>query len=81
MKTSNPSTDARLPITLEILNILLPKLQIICKTMYEAALFKAAFTLAFSALLRIGEIALSKGNSPQRVIHVGDTTFSSDGEH
>ena len=48
--------------------------------MYEAALFKA-FTLAFSALLRIGEFALSKGYSPQRVIHVGDTTFSSDGEH
>ena len=80
MKRSNPSTDSRLPITLDILNILLPKLQIICKTMYEAALFKAAFTLAFSALLRIGEFALSKGNSPQRVIHVGDTTFSSDGE-
>ena len=80
MKRSNPSTDSRLPITLDILNILLPKLQIICKTMYEAALFKA-FTLAFSALLRIGEFALSKGNSPQRVIHVGDTTFSSDGEH
>ena len=73
MKRSNPSTDSRLPITLDILNILLPKLQIICKTMYEAALFKAAFTLAFSALLRIGEFALSKGNSQQRVIHVGDT--------
>lgn len=80
MKRSNPSTDSRLPITLDILNILLPKLQIICLTTYEAALFKAAFTLAFSALLRIGEFALSKGNSPQRVIHVGDTTFSSDGE-
>ena len=80
MKRSNPNTDSRLPITLDILNILLPKLQKICKTMYEAALFKAAFTLAFSALLRIGEFALPKGNSPQRVIHVGDTTFSSDGE-
>ena len=38
MKRSNPSTDTRPPITLDILNILLPKLQIICKNMYEAAL-------------------------------------------
>ena len=65
MKISNPSTDSRLPITLDILNILLPKLQIICRSMYKAVLFKAAFPLAFSALLRIGEFALSKGNSPQ----------------
>ena len=69
MKRSNPSTDSRLPITLDILNILLPKLQIICKSMHEGALFKAAFTLAFSTL-RIGEFALSKGNLPHRIIHV-----------
>ena len=59
MKRSNPSTDTRVPITLDILNILLPKLQIIFRSMYKAAPFKAAFTLAFSALLRIGEFALS----------------------
>ena len=48
--------------------------------MYEAALFKAAFTLAFSALLRIGEFALSKGNSQHIIIHIGDMTFSNKGE-
>ena len=48
--------------------------------MYEAALFEEAFTLAFSALLRLGKFALSKGNIPLKIIQVGDITLSRDGE-
>ena len=48
--------------------------------MYESALYEEAFTLACSALLRLGKFALSKGNIPLKIIHVGDITLIRDGE-
>jgi hypothetical protein len=35
-------------------------------------MFKAAFTLSFWGLLRIGEIALSKGNNAGQILAVDD---------
>uniref|UniRef100_A0A8W8LZR6 Tyr recombinase domain-containing protein n=1 Tax=Magallana gigas TaxID=29159 RepID=A0A8W8LZR6_MAGGI len=42
---------------------------------YETSLYKAAFSLAFHALLRIGEIALSKGNSHETIIQCQDVSL------
>lgn len=78
MKRSNPCTDSILPITFDILSIIVPKLQIVCNSTYEAVLFKAAFTLAFHALLRVGEFALSKGNTSDRILHIGDVSSSNE---
>ena len=52
--------DTRLPITTFILNKLVSVLPGICYNKYEDKMFKAAFTLSFWGLLRIGEITLSK---------------------
>ena len=78
MKRSNPRTDSRLPITLDILNTILPKVQIVCNSRYEALLFKAAFTLAFHALLRVGEFAMSKGNTSDKILQTEDVSLIGD---
>jgi hypothetical protein len=66
-----------LPITTLILNKLVSVLPGICYNKYEDKMFKAAFTLSWG-LLRIGEIALSKGNNAGQILAVDDvklTTF------
>ncbi|XP_055997642.1 uncharacterized protein LOC125646786 isoform X2 [Ostrea edulis] len=75
MKRTNSISDARLPITLGILELIINKLQVVCSSTNETLLFKASFSLAFNALLRIGEFALSKGNSVDRVLHTGDISL------
>lgn len=45
---------------------------------YEAVLLKAAFILAFHALLRVCEFALSKGNTSDRILHIGDVSLSNE---
>ena len=64
--------DTRLPITTFILNKLVSVLPGICYNKYEDKMFKAAFTLSFWGLLRIGEIALSKGNNAGQILAVDD---------
>jgi hypothetical protein len=51
------SSDVRAPVTLDLLRRLIQALQKVCTSNYEACLFYSAYTLAFFALLRIGEIA------------------------
>jgi hypothetical protein len=41
-------------------------------------MFKAAFTLSFWGLLRIGEIALSKGNNAGQILAVDDVKLNLD---
>jgi hypothetical protein len=41
-------------------------------------MFEAAFTLSFWGLLRIGEIALSKGNSAGQILAVDDVMLTLD---
>jgi integrase len=72
MKRSSSASDARLPITLDILKSVLSNLHMVCSSIYETFLFKAAFSLAFYAMLRIGEFAVSKGNSVDRILQIGD---------
>jgi hypothetical protein len=45
---------------------------------YEDKMFKAAFTLSFRGLLRIGEIALSKGNNAGQILAVDDVKLTLD---
>ena len=67
--------DSRLPITLQLLQRIIPILQTICCNTYETKLFTAAFTLAFHAFLRIGEFALSKGNIAQTILQFQDISL------
>jgi hypothetical protein len=70
--------DIRLPITTVILNKLVSVLPGICYNKYEDKMFKAAFTLSFWGLLRIGEIALSKGNNAGQILAVDDVKLTLD---
>jgi integrase len=65
LKRKRPSQpDVRVPISLDLLKRLITSLRSICTSTYEAALFSSAFSLAFFALLRIGEIASDTNNRP-----------------
>ena len=55
----NKICNIRKPITLDILIQLSDALLHICSSKYEVVMFKAAFTLTFSAFLRVGEILLN----------------------
>jgi hypothetical protein len=56
----NKRCDIRKPITLDILIQLSDALVHICSSKYEVVMFKAAFALAFSAFLRVGEITVTQ---------------------
>lgn len=75
MQRTLPNKDSRLPITLELLNTILPTLQTVCNTIFESKLLTAAFPLAFYALLRIGEITLSKGNTAASILQFHDISL------
>lgn len=55
--------DNRLPITLPILEKLVVSLQSVCCSTYEVKLFTCAFSLAYFALLRVGEFTSVNSNT------------------
>ena len=57
-KTQNRK-DHRMPITITLLEKILPNLSHICTSYYEATLFRVAYSISFCALLRVSEIAFS----------------------
>ena len=62
--------DSRLPITLPILHRLLEATTHLCRSHYEICLFRAMYSFAFFACLRIGEITSSSskgGGSPMQL--------------
>lgn len=60
IKRSRPKrSDVRLPITRDMLKAIITSLSCVCKSQYELCLFRAAFSLAFHGLFRIGELAVS----------------------
>jgi hypothetical protein len=67
--------DSRMPITLQLLQRIIPTLQTTCCNIYEIKLFTAAFTIAFHAFLRIGGFALSKGNITQTILQFHDISL------
>ena len=68
--------DSCKPITLELLVKLMNSLQFVCSSNYECTLFRSMFSLAFFALLRIGEITVN--NNTRHVINKGDINVSQD---
>lgn len=75
------SRDLRSPVTLHILRKIVQALKNVCSSNYEACLFSSAFTLAFFALLRIGEISAdSTSNTGSHVIQYEDVCFSTSNE-
>ena len=66
--------DSPKPITLELLVKLINSLQFVCSSNYECTLFRSMFSLAFSTLLRIGEITVN--NNTRHVINKGDINVS-----
>ncbi len=52
----NSRRDARRPITLLILQRIVPALDSVCSSHFEACLFRTAFLLAFFGFLRVGEL-------------------------
>lgn len=68
---ANIHSDTCLSITIDILNSIIPKLDIICSTFNEEILFKAALLLAFHALFRVGKITLLKGNTIKSPSNIG----------
>lgn len=75
-RRTQPTSDQRRPITTEILNKIIPSLQTICNSKYEACLFAAACSLAFYALLRVGEFSLTKGNTTASLLAITDINIS-----
>lgn len=69
--------DPRLPITKELLQLILKFLPFVCFSCYEVKMFQAAFSVAYHGLLRIGELA--SGGCSNHVISVSDVSFSSFG--
>lgn len=68
--------DTRIPISRELLQNIISSLKSVCSSNYEALLFSAAFSLAFFALLRVGEItADSRSNMGVHTIFGSDVEF------
>ena len=75
-RRQNRAEDGRLPITFEILTKLVSATQSVCSNTIEAALFSAAFSLAYFAFLRISEFTLrSKTANPSLILQRNDIAF------
>lgn len=80
-KRSDRRTDSRVPITIDLMKVLLPALQNTCSSVYEQHLFKAAFLLAFFGFLRIGEVAVDRKNDGLgRAIQLNDIKIHDNGQ-
>ncbi len=51
-----PSQDCRTPIVFETLVLIIDQLNQICISPFEVSLFRAAYTMAFFGLFRVGEL-------------------------
>ena len=64
--------DLRLPISLELLQLICDILPNVCTNGYEVLLFRAAFIVAFSALLRVSELtAIDKRTNGHAILFSG----------
>lgn len=70
-----PQADSRLPITADILKSLPTALSKICRDTYETLLFTSAYLVAFYGMLRVGELALTSGDQPDRPLQISDLSL------
>ncbi|XP_066439217.1 treacle protein-like isoform X1 [Eleutherodactylus coqui] len=68
-KKEKTRVDKRRPITFSLLVRLLELLESVCDNSSEALLFRAAFSVAFFAALRIGELVPASKNKPGGLRH------------
>lgn len=73
-RSNGKQTDSRLPITRPMLKATILSLTALCKSKYEETMFRAAFSLAFHGLLRVGEFAISNGEY-RHVLQISDISF------
>ena len=73
-KRKNPgSKDLRMPVSSALLKQLINSLPHVCKFSFEASMFASAFSLAFFAMLRVGEFATDKKcDSGMHVVRLRD---------
>ncbi|KAK3097178.1 hypothetical protein FSP39_007163 [Pinctada imbricata] len=74
MRRLNKTRDKRLPITATLLHDLMSNLTPVCSSAFEAAMFRAAFSVAFHAFLRIGELTNTKTTVS---LHIDDVQMKS----
>ena len=72
-----PSVDNRLPITKSILQQLIMALQTTTSSKYDLHLFRAMFSLAFHAFLRIGEMTDSS-SSPHNNLQLSHISINNE---
>lgn len=60
--------DKRKPITFDILRDIIKAMQFICHSMYEATLFRAAFSLSYFGFLRAGELTSTNYNKGKIIL-------------
>lgn len=65
-RRARPRKDTRRLVSFEVLQGILTRLPEVCASVYEAALFKVAFALAFFGAFRISELV-----SPSKKVHGG----------
>ena len=74
----NGRSDLRLPITVEMMVKLPNALDHVCKSKYEFLLFMSAFSLSFSASLRVGEIAASNSVDAKKIFQMSNIRIEND---
>ncbi|KAK6165293.1 hypothetical protein SNE40_022244 [Patella caerulea] len=77
MKRGRGIGDSRLPVSITLLRKILMILPSVCADLYEVKLFRAAFTIAFFGLFKIGELTCSKGNDIDNILAVDDIVIDS----
>lgn len=75
VKRSNFKPDTRLPITPFILKALSENLARLGLSLYDQLLLRAAYTLAFHALLRVGEFTSRAISDQSKILQVTDISF------
>ncbi|CAC5360739.1 unnamed protein product [Mytilus coruscus] len=72
--------DSRKPINVDVLKRLISILHYVCKSLHEANMFRAAFSLAFFGFMRIGEITRVNKNADNHVVKISDIKFDINSE-
>ena len=78
MAKTHSHRDARKPITIDLLEVIVSNLQFICSSSYEYTLFKAVYCCAFFGFFRVGELV--QAGLPQKALIIEDIKLSRDGK-
>jgi hypothetical protein len=77
MSRTGKRKDVRAPITYTVLQQLVAALPLVCFSIFESDLFRAAFLVTYFAMLRVSEVA-SEGADTSRALQCSDISFSPD---